>query len=371
MKTHAQWLVYRLLNLMPSSYQQQSLQCLFALFLEAQRPRPRQGKTKSEAALSRFLNRYGWPTRKVIRTTRDRIMHRLQTYFESRPGRRPILYAVVDLTCLEKTGKFKGLDELVRVYNQKRGVHVAMLYLGLGPWRLPWSFRVYRGKGTSTPTQLALKLLNQIPLAWRQSFKIRVLADAGFSSTELIPGAERLGFDVLMSICCDRCLQDGRQVAEVGGRGEVVHLVGLDTPVTLSWFWRKHEDTGERDQHFVISTESLSGAYIIRLGKLRWRIEACFKTLKHRFGWDCFGQGTQLGMYRWWILTFISFLLVHWQFLESGQPTLDWQEAAQQAREQLFPQEVIACFVGEMERVRPLLTELGYEITISPIPVAA
>ena len=76
-------------------------------------------------------------------------------------------------------------------------------------------------------------------------------------------------------------------------------------------------------------------------------------------------------MYRWWILTFISFLLAHWQFLESGQTTLDWQEAAQQACEQLFPQEVIASFVDEMKRVRPLLAELGYEITISPIPVAA
>ena len=112
MATHAQQLVYRLLNLMPSSYQRQSLQCLFALFLTAQRLRPRQGKTKSEAALSRFLNRYGWSTRKVIRTARDRIMHRLQTYFESRPGRRPILYAVVDLTCLEKTGNIQGIRRI-------------------------------------------------------------------------------------------------------------------------------------------------------------------------------------------------------------------------------------------------------------------
>ena len=198
-----------------------------------------------------------------------------------------------------------------------------MLYLVVGPWRFPWSFRVYRGKGTPTPTQLVLKLLNQIPLTWRGTFKIRVLADAGFSSTELIPGAECLGFEVLMSICCDRRLQDGRRVDEVTERGEVVQLVDLDTPITLSWFWRKHEDTGKRDQHFVIATECLSGGYIIRLGKFRWMIEACFKTLKHRFGWDCFGQGTRVGMYRWWILSFISFLLAHWQFLESGTPTLE------------------------------------------------
>ena len=58
------------------------------------------------------------------------------------------------------------------------------------------------------------------------------------------------------------------------------------------------------------------------------------------------------------------------RFLKSNK-LLDWQEAAQQACEQLFPQEVIASFVGEMQRVRPLLAELGYEITVSPIPVAA
>ena len=104
----------------------------------------------------------------------------VRSYFKSRRGRRPIVYAVVDLTCLEKTGKFKGLEELVRVYNGKRGVHVALLYLVIGPWRLPWSFRVYRGKGTDTPTQLALKLLSQIPQAWQQDFKIRVLTDAPF-----------------------------------------------------------------------------------------------------------------------------------------------------------------------------------------------
>jgi len=117
---HAQALVYRLVQLMPSAYMRSRLGCLLALFLASSRPRPQQSQTKSAAALSRFLNRYGWPTGKAIRTTRQ---------------------------CL----------------NGKRGVHVALLYLTIGPFRFPWSFRVYRGKGTATPTQLALKLLAQIP----------------------------------------------------------------------------------------------------------------------------------------------------------------------------------------------------------------
>ena len=369
--THARELVYRLLQLMPSGYMQASLECLLALFLASPRPRPQQSQTKSAAALSRFLNHYGWPTGTAIRTARQHLKRLIDSYLKSHRGRLPIVYAVVDLTCLEKTGKYKGLQGLVRTYNGKRGVHVALLYLAIGPFRFPWSFRVYRGKGTATPTQLAVKLLSQIPQAWRERFKIRVLADAGFSTTQLIPAAQKLGFEVLMSLCCDRRLADGQAVQDIRQRGQQVILKDLDTPVTLSWFWRKHEDTGERQQHFVVATEALSGAYLVRLGKRRWAIEACFKVLKHQFGWDAFGQGTPLGMYRWWILAFISYLLAHWQFLASQQTVLDWQQAAQQARQQWFPQEVLACFLHELAEIRPVLTELQIEVTVTRTPVAA
>lgn len=198
-----------------------------------------------------------------------------------------------------------------------------------------------------------------------------MLADAGFSTTDLIPGAQTLGFDTLMSVCCDRSLADGRCVSELPERGQRVQLKGLENWVSVSWFWRNHETTGQREQHFVVSTEPLSGAYIVRLGKRRWAIEACFKTLKHQFGWDCFGQGTRLGMYRWWILSLISYLLTHWHFLASEQPLLDWQQAAQDARDHLFPQEVVACFLQESKRIQPILAKFGISINIGRMPVAA
>jgi hypothetical protein len=69
----------------------------------------------------------------------------IDSYLKSHRGRLPIVYAVVDLTCLEKTGKYSDLQDFVRTYNGKLGVHVALLYLCLGPWRFPWSVRVYRG----------------------------------------------------------------------------------------------------------------------------------------------------------------------------------------------------------------------------------
>ena len=283
--THAQALVYRLVQLMPSAYMRSSLQCLLALFLASSRPRPQQSLTKSAAALSRFLNRYGWPTGQAIRTTRQSLQRLIASYLKSHRGHLPIVYAVVDLTGLEKTGNYKDLKGLVHRYNGKRGVHVALLYLAIGPFRCPWSFRVYRGKGTATATQLAVKRLSQIPPVWRERFKIRVLADAGFSTTQLIPAAQKLGFEVLMSVCCNRRLAARSVVKDLHQRGQRVPLKDLDTPVTLAWFWRQHENTGTRRQHFVVATEALSGAYLVRLGKRRWAIEGCFKVLKHQFGW--------------------------------------------------------------------------------------
>lgn len=49
----------------------------------------------------------------------------------------------------------------------------------------------------------------------------------------------------------------------------------------------------------------------------------------------------------------------------------DWQQAAQQARKQWFPQEVLACFLHELANIRPLLAELGIEVTVVRVPVAA
>ena len=47
-------------------------------------------------------------------------------------GRRPTLQVILDLTTLEKSGKFKEFKDLIRVYNGKRGLYVVMLYLLVG-----------------------------------------------------------------------------------------------------------------------------------------------------------------------------------------------------------------------------------------------
>jgi hypothetical protein len=60
---------------MPSVYQQENLEAMLGLFLEAQGyPFPEHSKSKSASALSRFLNIYDWSTLSVIRTTRNRVI---------------------------------------------------------------------------------------------------------------------------------------------------------------------------------------------------------------------------------------------------------------------------------------------------------
>ncbi|MDX2232273.1 MAG: hypothetical protein NW220_21740 [Leptolyngbyaceae cyanobacterium bins.349] len=109
-------------------------------------------------------------------------------------------------------------------------------------------------------------------------------------------------------------------------RGLQVYLKDIDYPLTVSWFWLKRAD-GKRELRFVASTYPYSGAYLIRLGRKRWAIEGFCKTVKHQFGLHCFGQGTQLGVYRWLILSLIAYLLAHWIEQWSLPPMLNWKIA--------------------------------------------
>ena len=70
---------------------------------------------------------------------------------------------IIDLTTLEKCGEFQEFEHLISVYNGKRGLHLVVLYLVVGRWRVPWSLRVWRGKQAPSPAQLGFKLFNNIP----------------------------------------------------------------------------------------------------------------------------------------------------------------------------------------------------------------
>jgi hypothetical protein len=362
---HAQTLVYALLALMPSCYQRQSFQALLGLFLEAKgHALPAHSTLVSPSALSRFLNHYTWSTRAVIRRVRTELIEQLKA--QSRCGRRLIIHLVLDLTTLEKIGKFKGLEGLIRRYNGKRGLHLVVLYLLVGEVRLPWGFRVYRGKGHLSPTQLAQRLILSLPLSLTQHYDMRILADTAFGNIEFLHWVKaRPRLEAVVGVRQDRRLaQPGKSVASLTKTGTQVVLRDMTFPVTVSWYWLKRDD-GKREKRFVVATQPLSGSYITRLGRQRWQIEGFFKVAKHRFGFHRFGQATLLGVYRWIVVSLIAYFLTHWACLWSGHTHLpDWGKMARLALETLLPNVLIQSLLLLINRYHDLARSLGIHLSI-------
>lgn len=366
--THAREIVYDLLELMPSSHQQVSLKVLLTLFLRARgMALPEHAERKSPSALSRFLNLYGWPTRAVVRTLRREVL-RMLLEGRRKAGRRPILRAIVDLTTLEKSGEFEGLGGLVRVLNNKRGLQLVLLYVELDGWRVPWGFRLWRGKGEPSPGALALKLLRSLPRALTSRHEVMVLADSAFLGVEFVRGVRRLGHHVVVGVRKDRLLSDGRRLDQTGPRGgpppERVWLEGLEEiPVYIASYWLKHD--GKRERRFVLSTKALSSKHIVRWGKRRWKIEGFFKTAKGRFSLDRFGQGTKLGVYRYLLMSLMAYLLAHWGHLMQGREGLPrWREAARTILEEALAEWVIETLLMKIEERGALLRSHGIEVRI-------
>lgn len=365
---YAQSLVYTLMELMPSRYQQKSLRALLGLFLEATgQSLPQHSTTVSASALSRFLNHYQWSVRAVIRVVRAEIIRQVKA--EKRPGRRPKLQLILDMTTLEKVGKFSELGKLIRVYNGKRGLHLVVLYIIVGKRRVPWGFRVYRGKGELSLIKLGQRLLKTLPRTLTANYEMRVLADSAFGSIEMLKWVKRKPHTSgIFGIRSDRRLASGQHVSQVRQRGQQVVLQGCNFPVTLSWYWLKRDD-GSREKRFVISTKPLSGVYITLLGRRRWQIEGFFKTVKHRFGLHRFGQSTLLGVYRWIVLSFLAYFLAYLGYLDSGANTLpDWGKAARLATETLLPSLVVLELLININRSQSLVRHQGFDITVSGWP---
>jgi hypothetical protein len=355
-------LVYELLDLMPSPYQQASLKAMLVLFLSAQGlALPEHAKSKSASALSRFLNLREWPTTRVIRSLRREVLTALLE--RRKVGRRPILRAIVDLTPLQKSGEFEGLSGLVHILNKKRGVQLVVLYLEVEGWRVPWGFRIWRGKYSVSPATLALKLLRTLPRILTARYRVMVLADSGFGSVEFIEGVRRLGHHAVVGVRRDRRLTDGTRLDQASIRGKQVFLEGLEVPVYVASYWLKRD--GGKERRFVLCTRALSPAHIVRWGKKRWSIEGFFKTAKGRFSLDRFGQGSRLGVYRYLVLSMIAYLLAHLGHLSQGGEGLpQWGAAAKTILEEMLPQTVIEGLMMEIEQRSALLRSHGIEVSV-------
>jgi hypothetical protein len=89
-------------NLMPTVYQQETLESILALFLEGQGHSLPHYCTTSESAISRFFNHYQWSTRAMIRTVRSLVLDLILSLFPF--GRKPTLQVILDLTTLDLRG---------------------------------------------------------------------------------------------------------------------------------------------------------------------------------------------------------------------------------------------------------------------------
>ena len=357
-------LLSNLLAVMPSHYQRDSLQALLGLFLEAEgTPYPDHSQLKSSSALSRFLNCYCWPTRQVIRLMRRRVVNHL---LAQRPrDRRPHLQVIVDLTCLPKRGKFKQLGSLIRVFNRKRGLHLVVLYLVVGPWRLPWNWRIYRGKGERTQVHLALRMIRTLPRRLRQHYQLIILADSASGSSEFLHQIRRLKCHAVVGTTKRRTIADGRRLTQLRHPGQQHYLTGMRVPVDIGWYWLKR-DNGTRLKRFVLSTRRLKRGAIYFWGRRRWQIEGWVKTAQHRFGLHRFGQSTLRGVYRYLLVCMIAFVLAHWASVLASSPTvLDWGQAARDSLEIFLPLVALSRLLLELERRRPLALNHGISLQAS------
>lgn len=272
MLAHAQELVYSLKELMPTAYQKENLEAMLALFLEAQgHPLPEHSQTKSPSAISRFLNINPWSTREMIRVVRSSVLQTvLNVLASSGKGRKPFLQVIIDLTTLEKRGKFQEFSDLIRVYNGKRGLHPVVVYLVIGRCRIPWDFRVWRGKGTPSPAQLGLKLVKRLPQSLTQHFQTIILADTAFGRIEFFEGVRQLKYHAITGVSIGHKLADGRFLRRLHQQGQQVYLLGLNFPVTVSWYYLKR-DNGKLEKRFVLSTRSMKASTLKWWGKRRWQ----------------------------------------------------------------------------------------------------
>jgi hypothetical protein len=104
------------------------------------------------------------------------------------------------------------------------------------------------------------------------------------------------------------------------------------------------------------------------LGRRRWAIEGFFKTSKHRFGLDCFGQSTKLGVYRWFILALVAYLLAHWMHLWAIPPVLDWRSASQLALAILLPSVIWKQLLKFIDLNADIAEYFGFEIILRLLP---
>ena len=162
-------------------YQKDNFQALLAAQLSQESKALYHNQWKSASALSRFLTQNRWQMGPLILMVQAYLLTQLLQ--PTGRGRRPDLHVMVDLSSIEKQDKCKAFEHWLHYYHECYGLHLVVLYLCCGPYRVPWSLAIFRGKGTTSPTHLAICLIRQLPLQLKRHYFVQVLADGGFAFT--------------------------------------------------------------------------------------------------------------------------------------------------------------------------------------------
>jgi hypothetical protein len=134
-------LLYQMTALMPTLHQKRTFEAFLLAFLNPHcSALPEHNPLRSASSISRFLNHYAWPTRALVRHIRSLLLDSL--WGASKHGRDPFLKVIVDVTCIEKTGRFTGLGSWINAMHGKVGLHLVMVYLELG--RIPGALELPR-----------------------------------------------------------------------------------------------------------------------------------------------------------------------------------------------------------------------------------
>ena len=75
-----------------------------------------------------------------------------------------------------------------------------LLYICVGDFRFPWSFRIWKGKGSKSVTLLALDLIRTVPADLTQGREVWVYADGGFDAAVFIRSVHACGFVCVVGV---------------------------------------------------------------------------------------------------------------------------------------------------------------------------
>ena len=232
---HSHSLLKTLEDLLWNSREVNIFRAIIALFLDCKLRTTLQNlKGISASTASRFLSCEHVPDRVFWAELAS--WQRAQFYRLPRRGRRGDVVLKLDLTCIEKTGK---QIPFARVFNRRYGIQLVVLHACVGGLSFPLGYRLYLGKGKSTPVDLALELLAKFP-ASQWSSQTVVLADAGFGSAEFIQGCQHLGFERLLIFT----RFDGVAVKQLERSVPSQNRRGIETLMTNVCAWRCRNPPG-------------------------------------------------------------------------------------------------------------------------------